>query len=96
MALAGPAEIQELAAGRTDDAAAELQRRQRVHVIANACHRIPFPTGNILEVNAVSLPRSFKNGSTRTREEGREWSAGLGYAPPRSTGRVLASNPAAG
>lgn len=99
MALAGLAEIQELAAERTDDAAAGLLRWQRVHVIANTCHRIPFPTGNLLGVNAVSLPRSFKDGWTRTREEGREWcrerSEGLGYAPPRSIGRVLASNPAA-
>jgi hypothetical protein len=101
MALAGLEDIHRLTVRDADeDAAARVLRWQRIAAIADACHRIPFPTGNPLGIDAVQFPPRLRDGWTRTGEEGRVWcrerSASLPYAAPRPIRRVLGEQLSAG
>lgn len=80
-----------------EDAAERALRFRRIAAISDACHRIPFPSGNVLGVNAIQFPLRIADGWARNSPEGREWcrqrSSALPYEVPWSVRRVLDREP---
>lgn len=97
IALEGLAEIHRLVAGRQREEAAEAIEWGRIAAIADACHRVPFPGGNPLGLNAIQFPSRLEERWGRTSAEGREWvrecSASLPHGAPRAIRKVLERRP---
>ena len=95
MLTAGYSDIRELALNDASDWNA-AETRRRIEVIADACHRIPYPEELPAALRPWLVRRYLNDGWGSMTADGQRWcregSAGLSRPTPRAINRILSSS----